>query len=1205
MYSDPRAIQLCGDHSSDRTAMFQQAARTDQLNEEKRAKKKGAAATMDPAAEVESTVESLKERLVRMEREEPEEFVEHLKDFSVKTLGYALVRWCACNSPSSDSGCPGCRIESRLRACPMCKQEYMEWFTSKCPIYRRLTEEAADQAWLRDLKDPLKVKDQVPSNLPDGTPGPDVMRIWIHRVGAEGEEKDLVHYQDEGVRKEDEIQVKAPTELQHQKLAAMARDIRQSMNDLDDDTCDQGFAILDTPEIGQAKLALNVQTNAAIQSAGAAGRGKAKAKPKPKAGKSKLPGVVASTVRRDTVKPYTAVMAAIPAALSKAEEMLKEAEGAYDTLENAVLQDAAVRTVQHRRACLKQLDDRSYVRPTEASSGKLHKLLCEDKFFAEQGWSPEHVQTVGQIDYTRGVLLDLQCTAEAVEVLGATHKESLHVLQTVGNALTTECRQWKSNLAARELEEKAKAKEENEPAGEGAATEALDGVDGVNRAKRRRKARGATGDMTDDDPAILVAAANAVYDKSFELEIFNDLNLFLDHVRRTAGMASPGINEEEVKNFNKKIVKDMNSFASDFEAAQSANAQQTQAKKPLPERQVRMMVGPADTLGLDGLMMHEVDESRCTTLQFLNRGEVAKKPRFAEIGHDDNAKAKSQLRISGLAIVGAKLHSTYAGFLPVRLGSIYYHASGDKLLAAIDIQEAIDWYRSTKKSSATSSADAGLPKAYRALALAGQEVMTFLANQDFAAQEDECRDGLRSLRMGSLLPGDVVYFPPCCLTVDKALAQHNLGIRATSMFFNATAYRAYQLYRTVYSADMGAEVMSIVLNKLKFNDGVDAGAADGNMKKLADREDKVIPAGFHEDTGVPAGFHEATAAAKKGSADDGDHKLRAKIEAWTKAQTEEHLAFAKNHARFDDFLQHMYDMYFGGEEPDAEEFSFGAEGGDHLEDLISWFQFLAIGSADRGGKPAPALEWVPTNAAEALLAKAADESVQQAMLTQGPGSLGVMSPSVGETAEAANHDQQTIPDKVNSEPPHLTEAAHAASQQMQDLDKEMDPPAAQVTDDAPNPEQVKDTEVTEAPDAASQQMLQPEDKMNPANANLADAANALAVPVQPDDAMTPVTATVADQTANPQSINEAADAVKQQMRHPDDMMDCEEANVAEAAEEATVLMQESEPEAEAEASEAEPAKEKAAPAKSKAKAKAKAKGTAAKDEGDIKSFLKK
>ena len=334
---------------------------------------------------------------------------------------------------------------------------------------------------------------------------------------------------DEGVRKEDEIQVKAPTDLQHQKLAAMARDIRQSMDDLDDDTCDQGIAILDTPEIGQAKLALKVQTNAVIQSAGAAGRAKARAKPKPKAARSKLPAVVACTARKDTVRTYTAVMAAIPVALSKAEEMLTEAEGVYDTLENAVLQDSAVRIVRHRHACLKQLDDRSYVRPSEASSGKLHKVLCEDAFFAEQGWCPQHVQTVGQIDYTRGVLLDLQRTAEAVEDLAATHRECLHVLQTVANALTTECRQWKSNLAAmvkaRELEAKAKAKEEEKtrkqeerknkqeaekakkkeqaeakakakkrkeqhgqekadaPAGEGGATEALDGVDGVNKAK--------------------------------------------------------------------------------------------------------------------------------------------------------------------------------------------------------------------------------------------------------------------------------------------------------------------------------------------------------------------------------------------------------------------------------------------------------------------------------------------------------------------------------------------------------------------------------------------------------------------------------------------------------------------------------------------------------------------------------------------------
>lgn len=68
------------------------------------------------------------------------------------------------------------------------------------------------------------------------------------------------------------------------------------------------------------------------------------------------------------------------------------------------------------------------------------------------------------------------------------------------------------------------------------------------------------------------------------------------------------------------------------------------------------------------------------------------------------------MRAGGVALVGAKLNSNYAGFLPVGLGSIYYHASGDKLMAAIDIEEAIQWYRaSSDKSAESSSADAGMP----------------------------------------------------------------------------------------------------------------------------------------------------------------------------------------------------------------------------------------------------------------------------------------------------------------------------------------------------------------------------------------------------------------------------------------------------------------------------------------------------------------
>eukprot|EP00439_Symbiodinium_sp_Y106_P077428 s38_g16.t1 len=220
------------------------------------------------------------------------------------------------------------------------------------------------------------------------------------------------------------------------------------------------------------------------------------------------------------------------------------------------------------------------------------------------------------------------------------------------------------------------------------------------------------------------------------------------------------------------------------------------------------------------------------------------------------------------------------------------------------------------------------------------------------------------------------------------------------------------------------------------------------------------------------------------------------------------------------------------------------------------------------GEPAEALEWVPTNPAEALLAKAADESVQQAMLMQGPGSPGVM--REGKTAEAeekSNHDQTMMsnPDAVNPEPPYSTEAANAATQQMQELDEEMNSAAANATDDAANPEPVNDHE---AADAARQQMLQPEDATNPANATLADAANAAAVPVQPGDAMTPLPATL--EMVNAQPVNETADAVNQQMPQPDDAMDPQKANVAEAAQEATVVMQESEAEAEASEGEAAP-----------------------------------
>ena len=79
--------------------------------------------------------------------------------------------------------------------------------------------------------------------------------------------------------------------------------------------------------------------------------------------------------------------------------------------------------------------------------------------------------------------------------------------------------------------------------------------------------------------------------------------------------------------------------------------------------------------------------------------------------------------------------------------------------------------------------------------------MDFLAAQNVTAP-DPLREslGLQSLRMGVVLPGDGMFFPSCCLIMERSTAANNLGVRCTTVFMNSRSHFLYKLCRSVYSA---------------------------------------------------------------------------------------------------------------------------------------------------------------------------------------------------------------------------------------------------------------------------------------------------------------------------------------------------------------------------------------------------------------------
>ena len=80
-----------------------------------------------------------------------------------------------------------------------------------------------------------------------------------------------------------------------------------------------------------------------------------------------------------------------------------------------------------------------------------------------------------------------------------------------------------------------------------------------------------------------------------------------------------------------------------------------------------------------------------------------------------------------------------------------------------------------------------------------QEVMKFVASQYVSTEAEDELDNLISLRGVTLVPGDILYIPPCQVIVEKTLRGSAVGVRAAPTFFHRRCYDLCKLYLTVHS----------------------------------------------------------------------------------------------------------------------------------------------------------------------------------------------------------------------------------------------------------------------------------------------------------------------------------------------------------------------------------------------------------------------
>ncbi|CAE7201239.1 unnamed protein product, partial [Symbiodinium sp. KB8] len=441
--SDPSLI-LCERHSSGRAAMLKQ------------------------------------EKLVAMEKDEPEAFMELLEDFCTKLLGSIELLLPSAELSLLPSPNPGrgkaravydfSKVKSRIAVGkrkedsairkPFTQDEYILWFTEKCPRYLRLSEEAAEARWKKDLRDPTVRRDQVKANNKDGSD-----------AGLE-----------EAVHQEQEVSRKQPTEKQEAELDGVRKQLLEDF-DLEDDA----GVPLTSRRSTSASAASGGSNSATPSGSGRNVSSGANSKPgnalipipldkKEQALLKLMPAACATRLRSQTVKEFTSTEAMLVKALNVAASVEKQANEIYIGTQDAqgdptfLHLDPSLQLLRSRVAIAKQMrTDDPFLNSEKAQDIKrqLMQALMEDPFFRESEEpkvSEEICLTFGQLKYFREVKSKLlSSTAAVIEKFGQ-HRSALLLMTAVAKSIICEADSWRATVAAesKAVEEERRAKEKED-----------------------------------------------------------------------------------------------------------------------------------------------------------------------------------------------------------------------------------------------------------------------------------------------------------------------------------------------------------------------------------------------------------------------------------------------------------------------------------------------------------------------------------------------------------------------------------------------------------------------------------------------------------------------------------------------------------------------------------------------------------------------
>lgn len=736
-----------------------------------------------------------------------------------------------------ESDSRGKRVDLFHDGQPMCLADFLEWHTQKCPSYRRLSKEAAQRKWHKDLQDKSIKKDQVQAVDLAGRETGLVWRIWVTTNEVQ---RDSAFAETQVGFIKSSTQIKAPSEAQLRSFQSVAKELAMEKGlgigvDFQEDSGIQASGAVNLPLQAKVAQQQNITGPRTSQAQGHQALLKL------------APSVAAPKLRLKSMKAFNDAKMLNTKALAGATAALDAMRKSFGPDLEEQSDDPRLQQILHRENLAKILASQSLSHGNlgQTLSRQIHELVQQDDFLKEEGFEEKSCQSIGQLTYARDMLMNLQPNVESLLQFYDDHLESIRCLKTCSEALKVAAEQYLANSAAekkaRKLEQdmrdkeekrlekekqkdekKRKRKEEQAKKKEAEAAAKKQAREEAERNKenhdpdgpeveeeepekpRKKKSRNpALGELQPADPDVL-KVSSSIFDPQAADSLENMASMLVDNkhqvVRLREGkskkvsckkvmQAGPQIQPDTINSWVKTLNASFVEFKAKFGSLQTA-------------RVSKSYDAPGVLLGMDWLIGQELDAQGMggSAAQILEKGYMfdrqdltAMLPLEEDPSAQGDASIVNQQKIykaNGLTMQGFQLGSTLTSFLPGGLPCFHYQLEGSRIIALMDFEEIQDYMGLERAAEAEKSG-----KPYSDIKPTLPDCAKWLENlsQEKLQGMDETPWSFKVFYMGA---GELVYFPAGVLVVEKCVMVDSFCSRVNSMLVDKYVIQRLQLCKS-------------------------------------------------------------------------------------------------------------------------------------------------------------------------------------------------------------------------------------------------------------------------------------------------------------------------------------------------------------------------------------------------------------------------